>query len=199
MEEMRVDPTLETPLSIQDQALFDRVWQRVMSERPQESDLSNDPAPFPVPLPPSNTAAQPLACLGPASQEYAGLLRERLNDVHTGWHAYQSLTRRTQGPLSRQLRTLAADQQQSLRQLGAACFLLTGDWFHPRIQTPPPTGPIPLALREMFLQELRWRDAFAHAAQETRDPCLNTMFRQMEEKAEFHQDAIRRMLEGLHT
>lgn len=198
MEEIRVDTTLESPLSVQDQALFDRVWQRVMSERPQEPDLP-EAVPLPVPLPPQETAAQPLASLGPASLEYAGLLRERLNDVHTGWHAYQSLSRRTQGQLSRQLRTLAADQQQSLRQLGAACFLLTGDWFHPRVQSPPPTGPIPLALREMFLHELRWREAFARADRETRDPCLKTMFRQMEEKAEFHQDAIRRLLEGLHT
>ena len=198
MEEIRVDTTLESPLSVQDQALFDRVWQRVMSERPQEPDLP-EAVPLPVPLPPQETAAQPLASLGPASLEYAGLLRERLNDVHTGWHAYQSLSRRTQGQLSRQLRTLAADQQQSLRQLGAACFLLTGDWFHPRVQSPPPTGPIPLALREMFLHELRWREAFARAGRQTRDPCLKTMFRQMEEKAEFHQDAIRRLLEGLHT
>ena len=51
----------------------------------------------------------------------------------------------------------------------------------------------------MFLHELRWREAFARADRETRDPCLKTMFRQMEEKAEFHQDAIRRLLEGLHT
>ena len=198
MEEMRVDTTLEAPLSVQDQALFDRVWQRVMSERPQEPELPQ-PVPLPVPLPHQETAAQLPSSLGPASLEYAGLLRERLNDVHTGWHAYQSLARRTQGQFSRQLRTLAADQHQSLRQLGAACFLLTGDWFHPRVQTPPPTGPLPLALRDMFLQELRCREAFARAERETRDPCLKTMFHQMEEKAEFHQDTIRRMLEGLHT
>lgn len=198
MEELQVDTTLEAPLSVQDQALFDRVWQRVMSERQPEPELP-EPAPLPVPLCPQETSPPPARSLGPASREYAGLLQQRLNDVHTGWHAYQSLARRAQGPAGRQLRTLASDQQQSLRQLGAACFLLTGTWFHPHIQSAAPTGPIPLALREMFLWEQRCMDAFHQASRETQDPYLKTMFRQMEEKAELHQDAIRRMLEGMHT
>ena len=198
MEELRVDTTLENPLSVQDQAMFQRVWQRVMADHPQEP-VQSEPLPLPVPLPTPEPPVQAPAALGPASLEYAGLLRERLNDVHTGWHAYQSLSRRTQGQISRQLRTLASDQQQSSRQLGAACFLLTGDWFHPRVQSPPPTGPVPLALREMFLLEQRWMSCFAQAGRECRDPYLKTLFRQMEEKAEFHQDAIRRVLEGLHT
>lgn len=198
MEELQVDATLEAPLSVQDQAMFQRVWQRVMADRPQEP-VPPQPVPLPVPVPSPPPPAQTPCALGPGSLEYAGLLRQRLNDVHTGWHAYQSLARRTQGLLARQLRTMASDQQQSLRQMGAACFLLTGDWFHPRVQTPPPTGPISLALREMFLQELRWRESFAQSGHECRDPYLKTLFRQLEEKSEFHQDAIRRLLEGLQT
>ena len=194
MEEIRVDTTLEAPLSVQDQAMFDRVWQRVMSQRQPEP--ASDTRPLPAPM----SAAEPTAApLGPGSQEYTGLLQQQLNDVHTSWHAYQSLARRAQNLTARQLRTLAADQQQSLRQLGAAHFLLTGNWFHPRPQSPIPTGPIPLALREMFLWEQRCMEAFRRSGCAIRDPYLKNLFGQLEEKAEFHQNSIRRMLEWLHA
>ncbi len=194
MEEIRVDTTLEAPLSVQDQAMFDRVWQRVMSQQQPESPSDERHLPAPVSVPETTAAA-----LGPTSQEYAVLLQQRLNDVHTSWHAYQSLARRTQNMTARQLRALAADQQQSLRQLGAAHFLLTGNWFHPCPQAPLPTGPIPHSLREMFLWEQRCMEAFRRGGCVIRDSYIKNLFGQLEEKAEFHQNAIRRMLEGLHT
>ena len=201
MEYPQIEQTIDRTLSVQDQQLFDRVWQRVMAERgtsPQSPPESPPPAPpAPLPVPPEPPAPGDSPCLGRASMEYAGLLREMTEGTLGAWQVYQGLARRTQGNAARQLRTLSADQQQAHRQLAAVYFLLTGD--HP--QTAPrgvsPSGPVDILLREMFLREGRWQRVFEQTAGQTTDPCLRQLFSQLADRAVTHMDLLRRVLEVL--
>ena len=199
MEHPRIDQTLNHPLSVQDQQLFDRVWQRVMAERSTTQPVPPDtpPAPpAPLPAPPEQTPNDP-PCLGRASMEFAGLLGEMAESALGAWQIYQSLSRRIQGPPSRHLRALAAEQQQAHRQLATVYFLLIGEHI-PSIPHPmPPSGPADGVLREMFLREGRWQRAFEQAAARTEDPCLHQLFHQLAQHATDHMDTIRRVLEGL--
>ena len=200
MEHPRIDQTLDRPLSVQDQQLFDRVWQRVMAERgstpPPPQDTPPPTPSTPLPAPPDPVPNDP-PCLGRASMEFAGLLGEMSESALGAWQVYQGLSRRTQGPPSRHLRALAADQQQSHRQLATVYFLLTGEHVPSLPHTTPPSGPLDGLLREMFLRESRWQRAFEQAAAQPEDPCLRQLFAQLAQRAGDHMDAIRRVLEGL--
>lgn len=221
MEQQQVDTALEQTLSVEDQNLFARVWCRVMPEQehspiaigpaqcPQEEaapafcpqELSQQPtqdAPQSGALLPLRGAAQPdVPCLGEASLDYAPLLRERMDDTHGLWLAYQSLARRSQGHAGRQLSALAADQQRHLRQLGAVYFLLTGQrWAH-SARACTPSGPVPSALREMFVREQQVRQSYLRSAEQVQDPCLEALFQELGAEAELHMDSIRHILERM--
>ena len=198
MEHPRIDQTLEHPLSVQDQQLFDRVWQRVMAEHGITTPPPEPPTPPPAPLPapPEPPSGDP-PCLGRASMEFAGLLAEMAESALGAGQVYQSLSRRTQGTPARYLRTLAAEQQQSHRQLAAVYFLLTGEHVSPLPRSASPSGPVDGLLREMFIREGRWQRAFEQAATRTEDPCLHRLFSQMAQQAESHMDTVRRVLEGV--
>ena len=198
MEQPRIEQTLDQPLSAEDQALFDRVWQRVMSERGSPELPPSAPSPAPEGAGSPQTApAQPLPCPEPSCPEYAPVLQEMARASFAAWQIYQTLARRTQGSAARQLRTLAADQQQTLRQLSAAYFLLTGEHLSHPHHTPSLTGPVDMVLRELFLREQRWKLAFAQGAAQTGDECLSELFDQTARRCRIHMDTIRRILEGM--
>ena len=220
MEQTQPNATLERPLSAQDQAMFDRVWNRVMAQPDQtptappapEAEPALPQTVLPVPLePPAPQAVTPappvsvleeptqydVSCLGASSLQYTGLLREMLEGAYGLWTSYRAMIRQAQGMSARQLRALAEDQQRTLRQLGAVYFLLTGERFIHGAHTPAPSGPLNSALREMFVREQRWRRAYTQAVHEVEDPCLSLLFDELAGKTELHMDAIRRILEGL--
>ena len=203
MEQSRIEQTLDQPLSVQDQELFDRVWQRIMSER-NSTQLPSTPPPGQLtpeqpqspPLPPL-PAAPDLPGTGNPWLEYAPVLQEMAEGSFGAWQSYQALARRAQGNAARQLRTLAADQQQGLRQLSTAYFLLTGEHLSHTPRSGSSAGPIDGLLRDLFLREKRWKTAYAHRASQTRDECLSELFSQMAQRCQVHMDAIRRILEGM--
>ena len=219
MEQRQVDTALERPLAVEDQELFARVWRRVMPEEehspiaigpaqcPQEeaaeafcpqqtSQKAGEEQAAPKGLLPLG-AAPDVSCLGEASLCYAPLLRERMDGAHGLWQAYQSLARRAQGHAGRQLSALAADQQSYLRQLGAVYFLLTGQRYPHSARTPVPSGPVPSALREMFIREQQARQGYLQGAEQVQDPCLEALFQELGAEAELHMDSIRHILERM--
>lgn len=224
MEQRQVDAALDRPLAAEDPELFARVWRRVMPEE-EHSPIALGPAqenqgpqeeaaeafcPQETPRRPSPEAEQSRAllplrgtaepdvlCLGKASLCCAPLLRERMDGTHGLWQAYQALARRAQGYASRQLSTLAADQQRHLRQLGAVYFLLTGQRHSHSSHVPVPSGPVPNALREMFIREQQTRQSYLQGAQQVQDPCLEVLFQELGAEAELHMDSIRHILERM--
>ena len=219
MEQAQSNITLEQPLSVPDQAMFDRVWNRVMAQPDLVPGTEPEPAmpaipqttlPAPVtaqtPQRPSPVSASPgleppaqydVSCLGASSLQYAPLLREMMDGAYAGWNTYRALVRQAQGISARQLRALAEDQQRLVRQLGAVYFLLTGERFAHSGPVPTPSAPLNSALREMFVQEQRWRRAYVQAMHQVEDPCLSLLFDELAGKTELHMDAIRRILEGM--
>lgn len=199
MEQQQQNFTLTTPISTPDQAMFDRVWGRVMaSDQP-----SDTPAPLPVPTAPvpevvsKSSSCEQLPCLGTGSAQYAGLLLEMLTGTHKIWQSYQALCRQTQGLAARQLRTLAEEQLGQLRQLNAVYFLLTGQRYSPAAGSPPAKQPLLLALRDLFMGEQHWRQRFQNEAQQVHDPCLQQLFQDLTLQTQHHMDVIRRLLERL--
>lgn len=207
MEQTQSSYPLEQPLSTPDQAMFDRVWNRVMAQNPPppvQSEAAPEP-PLPVPAVASPQPARSaeddqhrqLTCLGTASLPYAPLLREMMEHAHGIWTVYRTLARQAQGLSARQLRALAEDQQRSLRQLNAVYFLLTGERFSPGNHTSASTAQVSGALREMFAREQLWRRTCLQSMHQVEDPCLNALFGELAHRAGLHTDAIRRLLEWM--
>ncbi len=207
MEQTQNSFPLAQPLSTPDQAMFDRVWSRVMAppaspapqtEAPSESSVPALPASPPRPAPSirEDPLPQP-TCLGTSSLPYAPLLREMIECAHSIWGVYRNLARQAQGISARQLRALAEDQQRSLRQLSAVYFLLTGERFSPSSRAPTSTAQISSALREMFAREQHWHRTCRQAMHQVEDPCLNQLFEELGLRAATHTDAIRRILEWM--
>ena len=219
MEQAQSNITLEQPLSVPDQATFDRVWNRVMAQPdlvpgtvPESvmpaTPQTNLPAPMlpQTPQRPAPVSAGPgleppteydVSCLGASSMQYAPLLQKMMDDAYAGWNTYRSLVRQAQGMSARQLRALAEDQQRLVRQLGAVYFLLTGERFAHSGPMSAPSAPLNSTLREMFVQEQHWRRAYVQAMHQVEDPCLSLLFDELADKTQLHMDAIRRILEGV--
>lgn len=197
MEELQENFTLQQPIATPDQALFDRVWGRVMesTDTPPE-----EPSPALVPSvaapPRQSPPEEELPCLGPSSLSFAPFLLERMEEGRHLRAVYLALARRTQGITARQLRALAEGHAAQLRQLEAAHFLLTGETILPaprRVSAPKPLRP---ALRELFYLEQRQRQQALAAVDRTPDPCLTTLFQQLGQQSQLRMEAIRRILEG---
>jgi len=199
MEQSRIEQTLDRPLSVQDQQLFDRVWQRVMAERggTQPAPAQLVPAQPPATPPVQPAAASDAPDSGGSWLEYAPALLEMAENSFGLWQTYQSLARRVQGSPARHLRTLAADQQQGMRQLSTAYFLLTGEHPSHPLRTSSSSGPMDVLLRELFLREKHWREVYAQRASQSRDDCLSELFAQMSQHCQIHMESIRRILEGM--
>lgn len=199
MEELQQNYTLTTPISTSDQAMFHRVWDRVMASSPSDS------APLPLPVPtvpapevvPKPAQQTDLPSLGDSSAQYADLLRQMLSATHSLWQSYQALTRQSQGLAARQLRILSEESLEQLRQLNAVYFLLTGNRYSPANHTVPTRQSLLLSLRELFMGEQRWQQTFHKSAQEVCDPCLQQLFEELAMQAQRHMNAIRRILERL--
>lgn len=197
MEELQENFTLQQPIATPDQALFDRVWGRVMESTATPPE---EPSPALVPSvaapPRQSPPEEELPCLGPSSLSFAPFLLERMEDGRQLRAAYLALARRAQGTTARQLRALAEGHANQLRQLEAAHFLLTGETILSaprRVSAPEPLRP---ALRELFYLEQRQRQQALAAADRTQDPCLTTLFQQLAQQSQLRMEAIRRILEG---
>ena len=197
MEELQENFTLQQPIATPDQALFDRVWGRVMESTatpPEEPSAALVPS---VAAPPRQSPPEEdLPSLGPSSLSFAPFLLERMEDCRQLRGAYLALARRTQGVTARQLRALAEGHAAQLRQLETAHFLLTGETILSaprRVSSPNPIRP---ALRELFYQEQRQRQQALAAADRTQDPCLISLLQQFAQQSQLRMEAIRRILEG---
>ena len=202
METSQLDPKLS--LQPFDPEVFQRVWNRVMPDQ-DRSPIAMDapaqpavPALSPVPEQPPETAPQvPLTCLGEGSRPYTQAIRDMMDQTRGFLRSLQALSRRSGSRAARVLSGIAGDLRREERRLSTAHFLITGERYAPSQTGAVPSGPLPLALRILF-QQLHQRAAQARAAaQGMGDPCLQQLFQDLGEDAEFYAQRLRALLEGM--
>ena len=202
METSQLDPKLS--LQPFDPEVFQRVWNRVMPDQ-DRSPIAMDapaqpavPALSPVPEQPPETPPQvPLTCLGEGSRPYTQTIRDMMDQTRGFLRSLQSLSRRSGSRAARVLSGIAGDLRREERRLSTAHFLITGERYSPSQTGAAPSGPLPLALRTLF-QQLHQRAAQARAAaQGMGDPCLQQLFQDLGEDAEYYAQRLRALLEGM--
>lgn len=202
METSQLDPKLS--LQPFDPEVFQRVWNRVMPDQ-DRSPIAMDapaqpavPALSPAPEQPPETPPQvPLTCLGEGSRPYTQAIRDIMDQTRGFLRSLQSLSRRSGSQAARVLSGIAGDLRREERRLSTAHFLITGERYSPSQTGAVPSGPLPLALRALF-QQLHQRAAQARAAaQGMGDPCLQQLFQDLAEDAEFYAQRLRALLEGM--
>lgn len=202
METSQLDPKLS--LQPFDPEVFQRVWNRVMPDQ-DRSPIAMDapaqpavPALSPAPEQPPETPPQvPLTCLGEGSRPYTQAIRDMMDQTRGFLRSLQALSRRSGSRAARVLSGIAGDLRREERRLSTAHFLITGERYSPSQTGAVPSGPLPLALRALF-QQLHQRAAQARAAaQGMGDPCLQQLFQDLGEDAEFYAQRLRALLEGM--
>ena len=202
METSQLDPKLS--LQPFDPEVFQRVWNRVMpdqSRSPIAMDAPSQPAVpalSPAPEQPPETAPQvPLTCLGEGSRPYTQAIRDMMDQTRGFLRSLQALSRRSGSRAARVLSGLAGDLRREERRLSTAHFLITGERYAPSQTGTGPSGSLAQALRTLF-QQFHQRAAQARAAaQEMGDPCLQQLFQDLGEDAEFYAQRLRALLEGM--
>ena len=195
METSQLDPKLS--LQPFDPEVFQRVWNRVMPDQDRSPIAMDAPAQPAVPAlspapeqPPETPPSAPLTCLGEGSRPYTQAIRDFLRSL-------QSLSRRSGSRAARVLSGIAGDLRREERRLSTAYFLITGERYSPSQAGAAPSGSLPLVLRTLF-QQLHQRAAQARAAaQGMGDPCLQQLFQDLAEDAEFYAQRLRALLEEI--
>ena len=202
METSQLDPKLS--LQPFDPEVFQRVWNRVMPDQ-DRSPIAMDapakpavPALSPAPEQPPETPPQvPLTCLGEGSRPYTQAIRDMMDQTRGFLRSLQALSRRSGSRAARVLSGIAGDLRREERRLSTAHFLITGERYSPSQTGAVPSGPLPLALRALF-QQLHQHAAQARAAaQGMGDPCLQQLFQDLGEDAEFYAQRLRALLEEM--
>ncbi len=202
METSQLDPKLS--LQPFDPEVFQRVWNRVMPDQDRSPIAIDAPSQPAVPAlspapeqPPETPPSAPLTCLGEGSRPYTQAIRDMTDQTRGFLRSLQSLSRRSGSRAARVLSGIAGDLRREERRLSTAHFLITGERYSPSQAGAAPSGPLPLALRALF-QQLHQRAAQARAAaQGMGDPCLQQLFQDLAEDAEFYAQRLRALLEEI--
>ena len=192
-----------------DREIFSRVWARVSPMAEEHCPIevlppSAPPAPLPVPLcagdPPGKDAPVPsdVPCLGTSGAEQAAFLQQAIREELEDRRVYQYLSSRAAPAAAQTLSAIAAGEQRHAKRLTAALFLISGLRFSPSLPpSPPPRGNFWALVRERFWAE-QWGAAhYAAAAEDTRDPCLAQLYRELSDEESAHADLLRSLTEGM--
>ena len=216
MEDTMMRPAMpDEELCSCDREVFDRVWQRVMRDGSNDPIQTDPPADeqarngngglqvmeqtgLVLPRREEGRPEQDVSCLGGGSAMYAPMLREMMDGETENYRTYQALARRAGNNGTRMLGTMAADKRRNTKRLAAAYFLITGEQYRsPNMNGTRPPMDLMNGLRGQFIQEQRGAAAYEGAAQETGDPCLRQLFRELGQEAMGHARMIRSLLEQM--
>lgn len=199
-----------------EQEVFQRVWQRVMGDRPEDSspirtdppprvdgDMSTDyikalsramPAGRPADRPGSDMPVPGLERSCP--EGITAHLRQQTLEALEAWQFYRYLARRARGSAAQTLAALAADQHQLARRLSTAYFLHSGVRYWPVEQLAAPViSTYWGALRRQHQEEQQAGLSYRMAADETEDSTLRELYGQLEERSQAHCRKLRTLLE----
>ena len=190
---------------------YDQIWQRVAPNLEPYPDLREPAVPAVPPLPPAGPppaapavpaaetlpgAEQNPCCMGTAAQEELEVLEGFIEAELADRRVYQALAQRAPASARRTLRDLAA--ASGTRGQAAA----DGPLSHHRRLLPPGRGPRPhplgdwcSALRERYHVEACNGMNYLRAGEETTDPCLGRLLKELGEESYRQADALMALLE----
>lgn len=188
-----------------DPETFRRVWARVMPEQENSPLVLSPPAPNErrsarperEGAERKGTGEDPRPGELPAPEEREEERLERLMELlQEGAEGAGALSRRM-GSRGRGMAEVTEDHRRALRRLAAAYFLATGRRRRPGGGRAVRSGDLGMGLREQYLWERRWEAACRKAAEETGDPALGELCRELAQDASLHQRTIRATLERM--
>lgn len=196
-----------------DREVFARVWDRagphgeaacpieILPVLRSPHSIRAVPAPLPsgedtpggdLPLPNN------VPCLGGGGTDHSEFLQTCIRKELENWRAYQFLSTRATGMAARTLASMAAQERQHAQRLSGAYFLISGVHFFPQVPPHRPTGTAFWGtLRQWFWAEQRGAAAYTAAAEETADPCLSVLYRELAGEEAAHADLLRAMVERM--
>ena len=180
MKTPETEPRFPSP----DPELFRRVWNRVMAEAPLPASGSSAlPAPLPCPKP-----EVPPPC---GDRDFLVPLME-LSARRTA--ALRALARRG-GSAAGSLSAMASDCRADFCRLSTAHFLITGQRYRPGAVSPALPRDLGLALRDRWLECIRWKVLCETACQATEEPVLSHLLQEMGREGTGHAALLRSLLE----
>ena len=207
-----MEQTIHTPEAY-DFRKYDQIWQRVAPNLEPYPDLREDAVPAAAPLTPAAApaAAQPAAdasmeqlpdaeanpcCMGTAAREDLGVLEGFIEVELADRRTYQAFVRRAPAFARGTLRDLANASGAAARRLMVAYYLITGTCYRPAVAC----GRIALgswcpALRERYHVEACNGMNYLRAGEETTDPCLGRLLKELGEASYRQADALMALLE----
>ncbi len=177
MSEKNLPAPLEG-LQLSDEALFHRVWNRVMPDQ----SLS------PVVLREGKQA--------PAEDHYIVGLEGLQDEVRQWQGSLEQLAPRHQGKTAIALRTLAAGEQRQLRRLSALYFLLTGKGYLPRSAKLVGAERLRDSLRQGFISQESWVANYTHMAEKLEGEAMVEIAQELRQNALEQSRQIRLLLEN---
>ena len=187
---------------------YDRVWQRVapdLEPYPGVSTAAAMPAPPPQAASAASMArqesqlpgaAQDPCCMGSAASEMLEVLTGYIEEELADRRYFLAMSRQAPSWARQRLRDIAADEGAHARRLMAAHYLITGQCYRPAIAS----GSITIgrwcpALRERYHMEACNGLNYARSAEDTVDPCLRLLLRELSESSYQHAAQLMQMLE----
>ena len=178
---------------------YDQIWQRVSPElnpypeaRAAREQAAHTTESKLVTLP----AANDPCCMGSAAQSELDVLQGFLREEIADTRVYRTLARCVPNTEARRVfRCIAASEQEHVRQLQAANYLITGDCYRVSVCfAPQKMKSYCETLRERYHEEVCDGFNYERAAEETTDFCLNKLFDNLSKDEYSHADWIRNLL-----
>ena len=189
------------PCAPEHQAVFRRVWARVMGEGADCPSQTDPPDGMEGDL--SCRQLERMAAgqgagggAGGAEDPRTARLCGQIRGALESWRCYRTLARRAGGGAGAALAALAAGQYRQGRRLAAAYFLLTGVRYWPDRIGPVPVAPsLWGALRQLYQREMREAGEFLACAEEVRDAELAQLYQELAADCQGRCRRLRALLE----
>ena len=190
---------------------YDQIWQRVAPNLEPYPDLREPAVPAAAPLTSGAAASGGQAvtaeevlpgaekdpcCMGTAAREEVEVIEGFIEAELADRRMYQVLAQRAPASARRTMRDLAAASGEAARRLLAARYLITGTCYRPAVACGRITvGSWCPVLRERYHVEACNGMNYLRAGEETTDPCLGRLLKELGEASYRQADALMALLE----
>lgn len=180
----------------------DRLWQRVqpaLMPYPETAAVAADPSG--ERLLPMGEATLPGAepdpcCMGTEAAVLLNVLEGYIEEEREARQRYLMLSRQAPAWARQTLRQLAEEEGGHARRLMAACYLITGQSYRPRVVCgQAETGDWCAALRQCYHEEACGGLNYARTAEDTVDVCLSALLNALSADEYRHADRLLALLE----
>lgn len=218
-----MEHTTQTP-EVYDFRQYDRIWQRVAPDLEpypgmmarQEAAVSTAPLPVAAPTTPVPTippvpespavpvpagpelpgAERNPCCMGTEAAEMLGVITGYIEVALSDRRYLLALVRQAPSWARQTLRDMAADLQSQARRLMTAYYLITGQRYRPSLSTERIyVGRWCPALRERYHAAACSGFNYARSAEDSLDPCLAKLFRELSEESYAHAETLMGLLQ----